>query len=164
VSAAALVLAAALAAAGAPAPPAAPAREADVAEAWLAAVARGDTATIRGTTGLPFVYRSAAQRARCNAVARTDAALSKWAACFRKEQRILLDELRLGAIVRPAAPGDRAPKSVRDVAEAIPGPGRWLYAFINGDGITASFLFRVDGEGAAAKVTGLVLDLTVATG
>jgi hypothetical protein len=161
VSAAALALAAALASAGAPATPV---RDVDVATAWLAAVARGDTARIRATTGLPFVYRSTAKQARCNAAARNEAALSKWTGCFRKEERILVDELRLGGSVEAAGSDTHVPKDLRDLAEGIPGAGRWMYAFINGDGFTCGFLFRLDGDGAAAKVTALVLDVDFETG
>ena len=128
-----------------------------VAKNWLLATTR-DSAALESATGLPFTYRTTNRSQRCEGAVRDRTGLSKWASCFRRDEKVLVQEVRAGADLRAASAQGAEPKGLRAIADRIPGEGRWLLAYINGDGITFTFLFRVTGDGDAARVTAVVLE------
>jgi hypothetical protein len=159
----ALVLAAVLGLTGGTASAAAARSDLEVAKNWLLAAAR-DTAAFQSATGLPFTYRTTKRSKACERAVRDRTAVSKWATCFRKDQKLLVAEVSAGAELRAASAKDAEPKGLRAIAEKITGDGRWLFAYINGDGITFTFLFRVTGDGYAARVTAIVVEEEVESG
>jgi hypothetical protein len=134
-----------------------------VARSWLTAAAR-DSAALESATAFPFTYRTTNKVKHCERAVRAASAFSKWATCFQKGQKLLLDEVRAGADLRVAASQDAEPKALRALAEKVPGEGRWLRAFINGDGVSFTFLFRVTGTNGTGKVTAVVLEESVENG
>ena len=128
-----------------------------VARSWLAAAA-GDRAAVEGATAVPFTYRTTNKIHRCEGVVRDASALAKWSSCFAKEQKLLLDEIRTGASLQGPSKHEVASKALQAVAARVRGDGRWLYAYISGDGVTFFFLFQIVGGDGAAKVRAVVLD------
>jgi hypothetical protein len=135
----------------------------DVAKTWLMAAAR-DGARLEAATAFPFTYRTTNKIKRCERAVRDAAAFSKWAMCFQKGQKLLLDEVRAGTNLQVASTRDAEPRELRALAETIPGDGRWLRAFINGDGVSFIFFFRVTETRGGDKVTALVLQEEVENG
>jgi hypothetical protein len=131
-----------------------------VAGSWLTAAAR-DNAALESATAFPFTFRTTNKIKGCERTVRDASAFSKWAACFRKRQKLLLGEVKAGANLREASAQDVESKALRAVADKIPGDGRWLRAFINGDGVTFTLLFKVTGGDGAGKVTAMVLEAEV---
>jgi hypothetical protein len=134
-----------------------------VAKTWLMAAAQ-DGATLESATAFPFTYRTTNKTKRCERAVRDAAALSKWATCFQKGQKLLLHEVRSGTDLRGASTRDAEPRALRALAEKIPGDGRWLHAFINGDGVSFTFLFRLTGARGGDKVTAVLLEEEVENG
>jgi hypothetical protein len=134
-----------------------------VAKSWLSAAVR-DGAALESTTAFPFSYRTTNKVKHCEGVVRNPSVFAKWAACFQKGQKLLLDEVRVGGDLRMAAARDAEPKALRALAKKTPGDGRWVHAFINGDGVSFTFLFRVTGTNGAGKVTAVLLEEEVENG
>ena len=134
-----------------------------VAGSWLTA-AVGHGAALASVTAFPFTFRTASKSKACERTIRDGSAFSKWATCFRKRQKLLLSEVKAGANLRAASTQDVESKALRAIADKIPREGRWLRAFINGDGVTFTLFFKVTGGGSAGKVTALVLEAEVERG
>jgi hypothetical protein len=134
-----------------------------VARNWLAAAARGGAA-LEPTTTFPFTYRTTHKIKRCERMVRDASAFTKWAACFEKEQKLLLGEIRSGATLEGASARDVESKALRAIADRVPGEGRWLRAYINGDGVTFTFLFKVTGNGGTDRVSAMLFEADVENG
>jgi hypothetical protein len=135
-----------------------------VAKDWLAAAAKGSGSMSESSMGLPFTYRTTNKIKKCEGAVRDQAALAKWASCFRDDQKLLLKEIRSGNELQAASPRAADPKQLRAMAKSIPGDGSWLPAFINGDGITFTFLFKLNHSDGGTKITAVLLEEEVESG
>ena len=59
-----------------------------VAKNWLLATTR-DSAALESAAGLPFTYRTTNRSKRCERAVRDRTGFSKWASCFRRDQKVL---------------------------------------------------------------------------
>lgn len=128
-----------------------------VVRTWLASSTKG-AEVFEAATAFPFAYRTTNKVKKCERVAPDRASFSKWSACFRKDQKLLLDEIKAGALVQESPPKDAGSPGLQVIRKAMSGDGRWVQAFMNGDGVTYEFFFRVVGERDGARVNALILD------
>jgi len=129
-------------------PAAAASDDVGITRQWLSSAAK-DVGVFESVTAFPFTYRERVIRDR--------RAFSKWAACFRKDQKLLIGEITAGTAVQKSSPSDLGSPEVRAMVKTLSGDGRWVYAFMNGAGITFELSFRVTGHGDEAKVNAVIL-------
>jgi len=137
-------------------PAAAASDDVGITRQWLSSAAK-DVGVFESVTAFPFTYRTTSKDKRCERVIRDRRAFSKWAACFRKDQKLLIGEITAGTAVQKSSPSDLGSPEVRAMVKTLSGDGRWVYAFMNGAGITFELSFRVTGHGDEAKVNAVIL-------
>lgn len=126
---------------------------------WLVAAADGDVAALQSRTAAPFNYRTTNRIKKCEGKVEKVEELGKWLSCFRKNENLILQEIRAGVEVHLASQGDAEPKPLRRLAKKLSGKGRWIHAYFNGDGITSTILFRLSDVDGQTALSALVLDL-----
>jgi hypothetical protein len=135
-------------------PPAAP----DVVRDWLGLLRAGALTALAEATDLPFAYQEAWPKKQCTSTARTRSALASWTECIRKDE-VLLGELAFlsETLEFHKAPAEASP-SLRSLANRFRGTGEWVAAYINGDGVTYTFLVLVTRRHGKARVAVWIVD------
>jgi hypothetical protein len=118
------------------------------ARTWLRTLERGNKEALLKSTSLPFTYATTNRVKECEDTVSDQKGVSRWMACIRKSDDILMREIREG-VLRPSDPPNAESKSLKRLAAKISRAGSWIQAYINGDGITFTFRFLVV-EGAVA--------------
>jgi hypothetical protein len=118
----------------------------EAASKWLQAVASGDPAE---TTSMPFTFATTAKVKRCERTVTDRKALAEWLTCVRKSDQLLVNEVRRGTLM-PSDPAHVESPALRSLASKISARGKWIEAFINGDGVTYTFRFLLLGGAVAA--------------
>jgi len=121
----------------------------EVARNWLRAVDQGDAQALTKSTAVPFTYATTNKVKRCERTVSSDKDLSSWLTCIRKSDKILMEEIRQGDVM-PSDPPNIESKALKALASKIPGAGKWIEAYINGDGVTFTFRFLLVGGSVAA--------------
>ena len=121
----------------------------EIARSWLRVVEPGDVQALAKSTAVPFTYATTNKVKRCERSASSEKDLSSWLTCIRKNDKVLMEEIRQGEVV-PSDPPNVESKALRALASKIPGAGKWIEAYINGDGVTFTFRFMLIGGSVAA--------------
>jgi hypothetical protein len=131
----------------------------DVVRSWLGLVRDSTPAALAEATDLPFSHQEARSGKQCTRTVRTRSALQSWAECIRKD-KILIGELAFPSetLEFQARPTEAGP-TLRSLAARYSGPGEWLAAYINGDGVTYGCLFLVTRKDGNARVAVCIIDV-----
>jgi hypothetical protein len=121
----------------------------ETARKWLSTVAAGDSSAVAKVTSVPFTFATTAKVKRCEGVAADQERLGKWLDCLRRDNKLLLEEARQGALTI-ADPPNVESKVLRALGSKIATKGTWIEAIINGDGVTYTFRFLIVGNSIAA--------------
>ena len=121
----------------------------EAARNWLRVVERGDAQTLTKTTAVPFTYATTNNVKRCERAASSEKDLSSWLSCIRKNDKLLMEEIRQGEVM-PSDPPNVESKALKALASKVPGTGKWIEVYINGDGVTFTFRFLLIGGSVAA--------------
>jgi hypothetical protein len=120
-----------------------------VARSWPHAVERGNAEVLTKTTSVPFTYATTNKVKRCERSVSSEKDLSSWLTCMRKNEKLLMEEIRQGD-VQPSDPPNVESKALKALAGKIPGDGKWIETYINGDGVTFTFRLLLAGSSVAA--------------
>jgi hypothetical protein len=120
----------------------------DVVRGWLRVVASGDPDVLGRTTVLPFVYSTTAKVKRCEGRVTAPSALGAWLKCIQKDQ-VMIGELRGGELIFAGRPNVES-KALKKLAASVRGPGQWIEAYVNGDGVVYTFRVLTRGGSVAA--------------
>jgi len=132
---------------------------------WLAAFKAADADKLAITSTTPFVFSTDYQRKKCDATAKDSAKLQKLFRCLFVDERTFIGEL---AAVEPvlAPPSSDSTSLVEKKPSALKkligklgmADGQTLVdGFLNGDGITFTFVFAVRPIDGRLLVSGLLL-------
>jgi hypothetical protein len=172
-----LLLATLAAAAGAVAGPGRAAATDDIGvfKKWLVGLQQADGTILEAHTAVPFRYRTTNNSKKCEATIRTRVAFSRWVSCFRTDQKLLFEELKKGTLIKAAPANAPQAKALRSIIDArhrgyLPtsdrtwGEGRWVDAYINGDGITFTLLFKLTDVNGEPKINAVLIHEEVENG
>jgi len=124
----------------------------EVARKWLQAVGTSEPTALEKSTSMPFTYATTAKVKRCERKVTEAKALSDWLKCLRTGDKLLVEEIQQGDL-KPSDPPNVESKALRSLGSKISRDGKWVEAYINGDGVTYTFRFLiVDGAVAAFLV------------
>jgi hypothetical protein len=140
----------------------------ETARLWLRALHDGNVDAITSLTVLPFAYQEAWPKKKCTRVAKDAVAVRKWLECARKNETLLIEELRWEqndpSHVHLGLGSEAASKKLRALAKGSSGK-TWVNGFINGDGVTYEFLFAIDGDDAGGRrVVAMYIDASFESG
>jgi hypothetical protein len=121
----------------------------DLARKWLQAVARGEPTSVEKGTALPFTYATTAKVKRCDGKVTDPKALSNWLKCLRTSNELLVGEIQHGDLM-PSDPPNVRSKTLRSLGSKLSRNGKWIEAYINGDGVTYTFRFLIVDQAVAA--------------
>jgi hypothetical protein len=76
-------------------------------------------------------------------------ALSDWLKCLRTTDTLLVKEVQLGEFL-PSDPPNVESKALRSLGSKVSRNGKWVEAYINGDGVTYTFRFLIVDQAVAA--------------
>ncbi|HJX51793.1 MAG TPA: hypothetical protein VJ801_03415 [Polyangia bacterium] len=121
----------------------------EVARNWLRVVERGDAQALAKTMAVPFTYATTNKVKRCERTASSEKDLSSWLTCIRKNDKLLMEAIRQGEVM-PSDPPNVESRALKALTSKIPGAGKWIEAYINGDGVTFTCRFLLLGGSVAA--------------
>jgi hypothetical protein len=121
----------------------------EVARKWLQAVASGEPTSVEKGTALPFTYTTTAKVKQCEGKVPDPKALTNWLKCLRTSNDLLVGEVQRGTLM-PSDPPNVQSKALRSLGSNLSRNGKWIEAYINGDGVTYTFRFLIVDEGVAA--------------
>jgi len=134
----------------------------DTSRVWLQALRDGKVDRLLSVTRLPFAYYEAWPNKQCAQVAKDEKAFGKWYKCIRGEEDLLIAELMVEKEDPDhihLTPGLGETGDLRKLVKVVTGKETWVSGFINGDGVTYSFLFALAGnEAKGLRVVALVMD------
>jgi ketosteroid isomerase-like protein len=148
-----------------------PTPAAQVALAWLAALAAKDLRKLSDVSTVPFTFVTDYKREKCDGVANDEKARRKIFRCLVSDEKILIDELQYmqqNTVIQGAEP--KGAQAIKDVLPKLRGlvnslgtaEGQSLVGgYLNGDGIVFEFLFAVRPADGKLRVSGLALAFEV---
>jgi len=135
------------------------ARAVTVATDWLVALRKNDTGQLSRTTAFPFSYRSTGKRKFCEGAIKDQAGMAGLMKCFRTKEKLFIGELKHADDMQlTITDGRDASKSLLKLLDKKDQDGTLVSSFINGDGVTYTFLLVVSQNGTAVGVSTFALE------
>jgi hypothetical protein len=128
---------------------------------WLRAIRANSKEAVSGATSLPFTYREAWPKKRCERSSKDQKGLADWLTCVRKKEKLLIGELKWEKEnLRLAAGNAQASDKLRALAKDFGSTGEWVNGAVNGDGVTYEFLFLLQTVDGKPRVSAVLIDVS----
>ena len=113
------------------------------AKEWLNSWQSNDSWLLVTKTTLPFTFATTNRVKSCEGIKQTPTALEKWRRCMRRSEKLLAEELNADSDGIRQDDMKVESEELKALVKRVPLNGKWIGAYLNGNGVTYSFRFLI---------------------
>jgi hypothetical protein len=129
------------------------------AKAWIETLKSKDLNKVSANSGLPFAYKTTDKKKTCDGVADDASKRTALIECVLAREKLMIDELTEADEMKFKAIAVRQiPAELKRIVSAPGSNERLVTSYLNGDGVTFTFVFLIGASGGKAVTRAVFVD------